>query len=200
MRKIKLEELKKLIEEMKYVSMNEIQTDKRFLTSIPYEVKLKNGMIIKREKLIKGGTDGSAAIILPIKPNGDVILTVEPRVFTETGVGVSLPAGYINPNEEASISALRELEEETGCTCDKVIDLGGFYQDMGCSAAYNRLFMGINAIKTKEPHFDKDEIVTTFECGLDEAFELIDLGYIKGCNAIITLERAKKYKRKYNFR
>lgn len=193
MRRQKLEELKNLIEEVKFVSMKkvEVRKDKKFINSIPYDVTLKNGMVIRREKLVKGGSDGSAAIILPVTNEGNMILTVEPRVFTKRGVGVGLPAGYINPMEAPRHAALRELKEETGYTCKKVIDLGGFYQDMGVSSAYNRLFLGIDAEKTCEPNFDKDEIVYPFLCTYEEALELIDLGYIEGCNALITLERAR---------
>ena len=107
--------------------------------------------------------------------------------------------GYIHFGEEAPEKCPQcgvgrekfELKEETGYTCKKVIDLGGFYQDMGVSSAYNRLFLGIDAEKTCEPNFDKDEIVYPFLCTYEEALELIDLGYIEGCNALITLERAR---------
>ena len=192
MRREKLEELKSLIEEVKFVSMKKVEkNDKSFISSIPYEVTLKNGMKVRREKLLKNGTDGSASIILPMTYEGDIILTVEPRVFTVRGVGVGLPSGYINSGEASRNAALRELKEETGYTCSKVIDLGGFYQDMGVSSAYNRLFLGIDAEKTSEPHFDRDEIVLPFVCTYEEALELINLGYIEGCNALITLERAK---------
>lgn len=192
MEKVKLEELKNLIEEVRYVSMQEVNVKDKFINSIPYDVTLRNGMIIRREKLTKGGTDGSAAVILPIKYNGNILLTVEPRVFTASGVGVGLPAGYINPGETPVHAALRELKEETGCVCESTIDLGGFYQDMGCSGAYNRLFLGLDAKKVCEPHFDEGEVVKTFECSYSDALELIDLGYIEGCNALITISKAKK--------
>lgn len=192
MRREKLEELKSLIEEVKFVSMEKVEkNDKSFISSIPYEVTLKNGMNVRREKLLKNGTDGSASIILPMTYEGDIILTVEPRVFTVRGVGVGLPSGYINPGEAPRNAALRELKEETGYTCSKVIALGGFYQDMGVSSAYNRLFLGIDAEKTSEPNFDRDEIVLPFVCTYEEALELVNLGYIEGCNALITLERAR---------
>ena len=71
--------------------------------------------------------------------------------------------------------------------------MGGFYQDMGISSAYNRLFLIKDCIETFETNPDPGEFVKYIKCRYSEALELIELGYIEGCNAIITLERAKKY-------
>lgn len=191
MRREKLEELKELIDKVKVVKMKKVDTDKKFITSTPYDVTLKNGMVIRREKLLKGGNVGSAAVILPLTTEGEVLLAVEPRVFTNRGVGVGLPAGYIEYKENEVKGALRELKEETGYSCNKYIDLGGFYQDMGCSGAYNRLFLGIDCEKVCEPSFDPGEVVLPYLCTYEEALELIDLGYIEDANTIITLMRAK---------
>lgn len=193
MRREKIEELNKIIEGLKVLKKEEINTDKKFISSKVFNCYLNNGEVIKREQLLKGGLEGSAALILPVLENGEVILTVEPRVFTKRTVGVGIPAGYIEQGEDPIEGAKRELLEETGYTSDEIISLGGFYQDMGVSAAYNRIFLALNASKTGETNFDPGEYVEIFKCTLDEALELIDLNYIEGCNAIITLNRAKKY-------
>ena len=66
-----------------------------FITSIPYSFTLNNGKVIEREKLLKNGQDGSAAIIMPITSDNEILTVIEPRVFTERTVAVSFPAGYI---------------------------------------------------------------------------------------------------------
>ena len=198
MRKEKLEELKTYIEELKVIKLKKLDIEGKFLKSIPHECTLNNGETIIREKLIKGNNDGSAAVILPVTTKDNIILTVEPRVFTKRTVGVGLPAGYIEPGEIPIEAAKRELSEETGYVPKLIIPLGGFYQDMGVSSAFNQMFLAKDCEKLENQKLDDSEFVKYFECTYDEALELVDMGYIEGCNAILTLTKAKKYMRGTN--
>lgn len=193
MRKEKIEELESIINEFKTIRFSKLDCPSKFITSDVYSCKLNNGKTIIREKLVKNNSDGSAAIVLPVTKENNVVLTIEPRVFSKRTVGIGIPAGYVEEGEGAYIAALRELEEETGYVSNELISLGGFYQDMGCSSAYNELFIALDCEKKKKQNLDPGEYIKYFECSFDEALELIDEGYIEGCNAIITLTRAKKH-------
>ena len=195
MRKEKLEQLKEIINELKTIEVIERKVDekKKFLQSKSYDFKLNNGIIIPREKLFKGGKDGSAAIIMPILKNEEVLTIIEPRVFTDMTVGIGFPAGYIENRENPKEGALRELREETGFVPRDMIELDSFYQDEGCSSALNRIYLALDCNKVYDQELDTDEIVKymTFNC--DELFELEKLGYIKGCNTKLALEKSKIY-------
>ena len=192
MRKEKLEELHSYIEELKVKDMKEVEiTGKGFLSSKRYACTLNNGQSFVRERIIKNGQDGSAAIIVPVTKEGNVLLVVQPRVFCASTIGVEFPAGYIEEGEDPSVSAARELEEETGYTCEQLIPLAKYYQDDGCSAAYNHSFLAINCTKTTNQHLDGDEFIRYFECTFEEMLELAERGYICGVNSLLAIERSK---------
>lgn len=193
MRKGKLEELKSYLEELKTIKVTKSKKVSSFLTVENYDYVLNNGRIISREKIMKNGSDGSSAIILPITKENNCLLVVQPRNNTKEGVNVEFPAGYIEKNEEAIECARRELEEETGYVPERLELLSSFYQDQGCSSAYNYSYLALNCEKVKDQNLDQDEIIKYFECSFDEVIELEQLGYIKDINSLYTLEKAKQY-------
>ncbi len=130
---------------------------------------------------------------MPFTKDNEVLTIIEPRVFTNLTVGVGFPAGYIEKNECVKLGALRELREETGYTTNDIIEIDSFYQDEGCSSALNHLFIAKNVIKTFNQSLDEYEIVKYMLFDYDELFELENLGYIKGSNSKLLLEKSKKY-------
>ena len=147
MRKEKEIELASYIEELKTVRKELIERKPKFLSIETYNCLLNNGIIIPREKIIKGKGNGSASIILPVTNKDTTIITVQPRVHTRSTVGIGLPAGYIDQGETSLDAAGRELLEETGYTSDSFRKLCSFYQDDGCSGAYNEGYLATNCHK-----------------------------------------------------
>lgn len=196
MREEKIEELEKIINSLKTIKKEKLTKEPRFIRSEVYRCHLNNDKTITREKILKNNKDGSAAIILPVTSDNNVVLTVEPRVFSKRTVGIGIPAGYIEDGEDSYVAALRELEEETGLVPDKLTKMGGFYQDMGCSSAYNETFLATGCKWLKNQNLDESEYIKYFECTYDEALELVNMNYIEGCNAVIALNKAKKYIKK----
>jgi len=196
MRKEKLEELKDYIETLRTISRSKIVKGSYFLNREAYRCTLNNGVVITREKLIKGNNNGSAAIIMPVTKEKEVLVVVEPRVFTKETVSVGFPAGYLEQDESIYDGARRELREETGYVSKKLILLDSFYQDEGCSEAYNYSFIALDCEKKYPQNLDADEIVRYMTFNLEELYELENLGYINSANSKLTLSRAKKYLRK----
>ena len=193
MRKEKLEELESYINELKTVSMELIDTNSRFLKVERYKCVINNGETIIREKLLKGNGRGDASTICPITKNNTVILTVQPRVFTKTTIGIDFPAGYLEDGETHKDAAKRELEEETGYVSNNLIEVVSYYQDDGVSAAYNRGFVALDCEKVGKQKLDQGEFIRYFECNIDELFELYEGGSIQGGGSQLLIEKAKRY-------
>lgn len=194
MRKEKIEELKKDIEDLKTIKYSNIhKIDGKFLSIEQVDCELNNGVTIKRERIIKNGKDGNVVMIFPITKEGNVILVIQPRVFSKMTVGVEIPAGYIESGEEPIQAAKRELEEETGYVAEELIPIAKYYQDQGCSRAVSYSYLAKGCEKKLEQNLDPTEYVRYFECTLEELDELIDNDYILGAHALIAVEKAKKY-------
>ncbi len=180
-----LEELK-TIEKIKKDPVN-------FLKIEAYLCKLNNGKTIARERIIKGNSDGNAVIIFPITTDNKTVLAIEPRVFTKKTVAIGFPAGYINDGETPQDAAKRELREETGYSSDNLIHLGSFYQDQGCSAAYNHYYLALNCVKVSEQELDDGEFIKYIVVDNDELEELMNEGYLTGLNTAYLFEKGKTY-------
>ena len=204
MRKEKLEELNDYIKELQTITKERKKEEfiyqgtepvqrRGFINVESYNCKLQNGIIILREKIVKGASNGNAVIIFPVTKEGNTLLVVQPRVFTKETVCVELPAGYMEEGESPETAGRRELEEETGYVPEKIELLASYYQDQGCSAAYNYSMLALNCKKVKEQNLDKDEVIHYFECSFDEAVELVERGYITDIQSQFTIEKAKSY-------
>ena len=196
MRKEKLEELNEYVELLMTKRKKLMETTGDFIKVNKYLVELNNGEVITREKILKGNNDGNASIVLPVTVDGNVILVVQPRVFTRSGVGIELPAGYVDVGEEYEDAARRELFEETGYVPENIRLLGQFYQDQGCSSAYNKSFLAEGCRKIGSQSLDSSEFIKYFECSVDELYELVELGMINDLQSQYTIEKAKQYIRR----
>ena len=189
------EEIINALKELKTICM-EKQNGSKFLSIESYLCKLNNGEVIRRERILKNKKDGSAVVVYPITEDGKTIIAIQPRVFTKGTVGVGLPAGYIETGEEPIEAAKRELLEETGYTSDNLIHVGSFYQDQGCSAAFNHYFIAFNCKKVSQQKLDTSEFIKYFLIDNDELDELLYNGYIAGLNSAYLIEKGKSYVRR----
>ena len=76
------------------------------------------------------------AVVILAEHDGKVILVSQPRVAPDCRC-VELPAGLVgdhDPNATIEATAVKELEEETGFTAERVERLGDFYSSPGMLA------------------------------------------------------------------
>lgn len=196
MRKEKEVELKSYIKELSTKEKELTQSSHNFITIEQYQCYLNNGKTITRDKIMKNNQNGSAVLIFPITKEGNTVITIQPRVFTKSTVGIGLPAGYVEENETYEETARRELQEETGYIPDKLIECCAFYQDEGCSSAYNKGFIALGCRSTGKQHLDSSEYIKYVECTIEELLELVERGQITDGGSQLLIEKAKKYLKK----
>jgi ADP-ribose pyrophosphatase len=125
-----------------------------------YAVKLRTdvGAIVDRDYLHYPG----AAVILPILPNGDIVL-IRNRRFAVDEHLLELPAGTLEAGEDPALCAARELTEETGYTAGSVKPLGAFYSCPGTSDEMLHAFLATDLIAGEQALEVHEEItVETF--------------------------------------
>lgn len=189
MRESKIRLLKRYYEELRTLKFSKLDNESSFLSVESYRCLLNNGHEITREKLLKNKIDGSASIILAMTDEKEFILAIEPRVFTEETVDMGLPAGYIEKDELPVDAAKRELLEETGYEIGDIFNLGSYYQDQGCSSAYNHYFLATKCKRVREQNLDDGEFIKFILVDYDELRWLFDNGYIKGLNSAYAIEK-----------
>lgn len=189
-----LKKLEALKEDLKVVKMELVENpQKHFLTTKSYECTLNNGKVITRESIIKNGSNGSAVTVLPVTRDMKSLLVVQPRVFTKNKIGIELPAGYIDADEEAIDAAKRELREETGFDSNNWKFLASYYQDQGCSEAFNYSYLALDCEKMFEQNLDSDEFIHYIPCNFEDIVSLAEENIINDAGSLIAIEKAKKF-------
>ena len=76
---------------------------------------------------------GMGAVVILAEMDGKVILVEQSRVPLGGRICLELPAGLVGDEDDKSVeeTAIKELEEETGYTADRVERLGFFYSSPG---------------------------------------------------------------------
>lgn len=94
---------------------------------------------------------------------------------------LELPGGSVEPGSEESIqmAALRELEEETGYTSEKVEYLGYFYPNPALQSNKNHIFLAHSCKKSSELNLDPFEELEVELWDIDLVFKSLKKGEIK---------------------
>ena len=195
-----LNDIHQKIDNLKVLSYEEIpfNTDSNFIELKKGFYKLNNDKTIKREIVAKKIGTGNASAIFAVTEDEKILLVIQPRVSlpTQDKINVELPAGYIEKGEDAATSAIRELEEETGYTPQKLIIADEYYPSLGASGEKITLLLALDCKKTKELHLDSDEYLYNVSVTMDEFKYLLDNNYIKDVNARIGYYKYLEYIRK----
>ena len=110
-----------------------------------------------------GRTGGIRAVVILAEHDGKVILVEQPRVPLDCRC-IELPAGLVgdhDPDATPETTAIRELEEETGFTAERVERLGDFYASPGMLSESFTLVRAHGVRKVGEGGGDDSEDIVT---------------------------------------
>ena len=141
----------------------------RVFTVVNDKVKLPNG----REASMDVIRHPSSVVLLPMPDIDHVILVRQYRYSIDRWIW-ELPAGTLEPNEDATDAAHRECQEETGYQANHLKPLGGFYPSPGYSDEM-MIFFYLGELKKLKTSLapDSDEVLEPKIFTLTEARQLV---------------------------
>lgn len=133
------------------------------------DVNLPNGKTSKRELIEHPG----AVAVIAITPENKIIMVEQYRKALERSL-VEIPAGKLEKGEAPEFTAMRELEEETGYTADKLELIQSFSTSPGFADEVVHLYYAVGLKRsTSEAALDEDEFVELMEVTLEEAEDMV---------------------------
>ena len=121
-------------------------------------------------------TGSTNAVVILAEHDGKVILIEQYRVPVG-GICLELPAGLVGDEDENATvedTAIKELEEETGFTCDRVERLGEFHSSPGMVAESFTLVRAQGVRKIGDGGGNHDEDITVFLVPREEIPEFVE--------------------------
>ncbi|MCZ2259513.1 NUDIX domain-containing protein [Sporosarcina sp. G11-34] len=133
------------------------------------DVELPDGNHAKRELVKHPG----AVAILPITADGKLVLVEQYRKALDRTL-VEIPAGKIDHGEEPKITAIRELEEETGYGAKEFTYIQSFATSPGFADEIIHLYLARELYEIEEPALgDEDEFIGLLEVTIEEAEAMV---------------------------
>ncbi|SDO23843.1 ADP-ribose pyrophosphatase [Psychrobacillus sp. OK028] len=142
----------------------EVKFNGRIITLQVDEVELPNGKTSNREIVKHPG----AVAVIAVTKDKKIILVEQYRKALERSI-IEIPAGKIEVGEAPEITALRELEEETGYTTENLEYIQSFATSPGFADEIIHLYFAENINKMDSPvGLDEDEFVELLHVSLSE--------------------------------
>ncbi|MBO1910067.1 NUDIX hydrolase, partial [Microvirga sp. 3-52] len=105
---------------------------------------------------------------------------------------IEIPAGRIEIGEDPKITALRELEEETGYGARKVTYIQSFATSPGFANEIIHLYLAEILYEVENPAAgDEDEFIELLEATIDEAEQMVATGEIYDAKTAFAVIYAK---------
>lgn len=150
------------------------------------QVELENGDRAVREVIKHPG----GVCILPLDEDNNVLMVRQFRYPTHK-VLLEIPAGKMEYGEDHRECGLRELKEETGCTCDEFTYLGNLIPTPAYDNEVIHMYLA-RGLHSGEQKLDADEFLDVEKIPLDKAVEMVMNNEIADAKTQIALLKTKQ--------
>ncbi len=141
--------------------------DGRIVKLFVDKAQLENGDIVTREVIKHPG----GVCVVPLDDDNNVILVRQFR-YPHARVLLEVPAGKLEYGEDPEKCGLRELKEETGCTCDSFVSLGKLLPTPAYDTEITYMYLA-RGLHGGEQKLDDDEFLEVEKIPLEKAAEMI---------------------------
>jgi len=91
---------------------------------------------------------GACIAVVAVDAQNNVLLVSQYRDAVKKDL-LEIPAGGVDPGEDAETAVKREMQEETGFLPQKLVSLGGYYLAPGYSTEYLHLYLAMDLIPSR---------------------------------------------------
>ena len=158
-----------------------------FINMFIDKVRLPNKHIVDIEYIDHPG----AAAIVPVDNDGNIIMVRQFR-YAASGFIWEIPAGKIDNGEAPEICAARELQEETGFSCDQLEPLGFIWTTPGFTNEKIWLYLARN-LELCTQALEDSEVLTVEKVPVSKAIEDAKKGLINDAKTVCGLLRAEPF-------
>ena len=164
---------------------SEMIFDGRVVKLFTDKAELENGEIVSREVIKHPG----GVCIVPLDSEDNVLMVRQFR-YPFQKVLLEIPAGKMEFGENPEECGLRELREETGCTCDSFVSLGRLLPTPAYDSEIIHMYLAMG-LHGGTQDLDDDEFLEVKKIPLQKAVEMIMKGEIEDAKTQAALLKTK---------
>jgi len=135
-----------------------------------------------------------ASAVVPVFEDGTIMLLKQFR-YPPRKTFIEVPAGKIDPGESARSTAERELLEESGVSCENLVEVGSFYPAIGYADEIIYVYVAWG-LSVQEKNSDDDEFLLNHRIPFSKALQMIGTGEIDDGKTICSLQHASLWWKK----
>ncbi len=164
---------------------SELKYDGRIVKLYADTALLENGDTTLREVIRHPG----GVCVVALTEENDVLFVRQFR-YPHGKVLLEIPAGKLEYGEDHRTCGLRELKEETGCTCDSFEYLGNLLPTPAYDTEVIHMYIA-RGLHSGEQHLDDNEFLEVEKIPLDKAVEMIMNNEISDAKTQVAILKTK---------